>query len=1310
MNNPIEKTIDTIHNDKLEIGRRETVGSSALKVRPSSSLAMEIDPETFVLKDSLQELCEKNSDNGIIPRPIDVIFQHMSTVGRNNASNILIDAGTAFFYMMFFPVLKLIQRLNPHKAPKPEKFRTLIKDFTGIVKAGSLTLVIGRPGSGCSTLLKTLAGHTSTFVAIEGDIQYNEIPADRLWSRDQNRLAYIPEEDSHFPFLTVQQTLKFAIACKMPRIRFDQTSQKTYVNTMTDFYTTLLGLNHVKDTLVGNEFVGGISGGERKRVTIAETMATGASEFCYDNAIRGLDSAIALEFVRSLRTFVSVCHTTIILSAYQASENIYNIFDNVLVLYSGHEIYFGPVESAVQYFINMGYAKFPRQTSSDFLTSITNPSARVTNNKSHHQVPQTPEEFEFYWLNSEEYGALIEQISAAIEINKVIESEKDMNHIHQLEKSKIVRKGSPYVTNFFQQLYLCNIRCFQTIRNNTAFNIALLVAAIVQSLIAGSLFYALPNNTTGIFPRGGTLFVSLLYFCVMSLAEVAVFFENRPILFKQRAYLLYHPSAELLARITSSFIIRFVTIIFFSLILYFLTGLRRQAGAFFSFLLFVNLGVLAVNLIFNVISVASADLAVANACSGLLMLSMLVYSSYMVQRPSMYWWFKWFSYCNPILYSFESMITMQFHNHNIPCANQNMVPTGGQYNSMPLSNRVCAFPGAAATRDVYPDSNFVQGDIYLAVSFDYFFKHCWRNLGILFLFAVGLLAIGIAIVETYNPLSDVGGRLLFLKGKLPTQTKDVEAQRSSSENRNDEGRESTGDDPKGEIERLGSNDTFCWSNLCYSVKQNKMLLNDVSGYALPAKLTALMGESGAGKTTLLNVLAERTGSSGIVTGRITVNGELVGSDFHRRTGYVQQQDVHLGALTVRESLIFTARMKRSYKIPDVEKLEYVEHIIRILGIQKYADAIVGNLDSGLNVEQRKKLSIATELVSKPSLVLFLDEPTSGLDSQSAWDIIQVLKTLARAGQTVICSIHQPSAVLFEQFDQIMLFQKGGRVAYSGNIGDNSKTVLDYFVNNGGRKCGLSENPAEYILDVIGAGITTTNTLNWGDIWLRSEESQVVKQRINELDHFDDIRESQKKDSTEFQVPYWFQFWYVLQRTSKTIYRDLHYVLSKFVIFLTVGLLIGFTFWNVNHSIVGMQNAMFANFMSMVLMAPMVNHIQSKVMRSREIYEARERMSGTFHCNVELSYLMPPEGQKCGEYLEEYFQSHTGYVENPNATENCGVCQYAVGDQYLASIGIYYSDRWRNIGFFVVYIVANIVAMLTLYYLFRVRKIFTFKQK
>jgi ABC-type multidrug transport system ATPase subunit len=255
---------------------------------------------------------------------------------------------------------------------------------------------------------------------------------------------------------------------------------------------------------------------------------------------------------------------------------------------------------------------------------------------------------------------------------------------------------------------------------------------------------------------------------------------------------------------------------------------------------------------------------------------------------------------------------------------------------------------------------------------------------------------------------------------------------------------------------------FTWQNVNYTIPYKggqKNLLQDVHGYVKPGRLTALMGASGAGKTTLLNALAQRI-NFGVVTGDFLVDGKPLPKSFQRATGFAEQMDIHEPTATVRESLRFSALLRQPKEVPVKEKYDYCEKIIDLLEMRPIAGATVGSPGSGLNQEQRKRLTIAVELASKPELLLFLDEPTSGLDSLAAFNIVRFLRRLADAGQAVLCTIHQPSAVLFEQFDELLLLKNGGRVVYNGALGHDSKTLIDYFERNGGKKCPPNANPAE----------------------------------------------------------------------------------------------------------------------------------------------------------------------------------------------------------------------------------------------------------
>lgn len=174
-------------------------------------------------------------------------------------------------------------------------------------------------------------------------------------------------------------------------------------------------------------------------------------------------------------------------------------------------------------------------------------------------------------------------------------------------------------------------------------------------------------------------------------------------------------------------------------------------------------------------------------------------------------------------------------------------------------------------------------------------------------------------------------------------------------------------------------------------------------------------------------------------------------------------DIHEPTATVRESLRFSARLRQPASVSIKEKYAYCEKVLDIMEMRHIAGAMVGSTGYGLNLEQRKKLTIAVELASKPELLLFLDEPTSGLDSLAAFNIVRFLRRLADAGQAILCTIHQPSAVLFEQFDDLLLLKSGGRVVYNGPLGQDSSTLLGYFEQKGAQRCPADANPAEVYL-------------------------------------------------------------------------------------------------------------------------------------------------------------------------------------------------------------------------------------------------------
>lgn len=215
--------------------------------------------------------------------------------------------------------------------------------------------------------------------------------------------------------------------------------------------------------------------------------------------------------------------------------------------------------------------------------------------------------------------------------------------------------------------------------------------------------------------------------------------------------------------------------------------------------------------------------------------------------------------------------------------------------------------------------------------------------------------------------------------------------------------------------------------------------------------------SGAGKTTLLNVLNCRNLSNFYVDGEIKINDRLADVDtIMSMSAYVQQEDMFLPTLTVREHLIFQALLRMDASIPEDIKLQRIDKVMLELGLDKCADTRVGGARyfKGISGGELKRLSFAAEVLSNPS-ILFCDEPTSGLDSFMAANLVTIIDKLARNGRTIICTIHQPSSETFQLFQNLLLLADG-RVAYFGEL----KDAVKHFSTIGFR-CPANYNPADF---------------------------------------------------------------------------------------------------------------------------------------------------------------------------------------------------------------------------------------------------------
>ena len=1135
-------------------------------------------------------------------------FQDLDVTGYGSGAKLNTSVGSMMLTPLHFvPLLR--EMIKPH-------VKHILNGVTGCVKPGEMLLVLGRPGSGCTTLLKSLASYRDGYRTIDGKVSYEGFDHKAIDNVLRGEVVYAPEDDEHFPTLMVKDTLRFAAATRAPRgdyrVTFaEKDSRRAFTKLTREALATILGLRHTYNTVVGDSMLRGVSGGERKRVSIGEVLAARAKIVMFDNSSRGLDASTALEFVEALRIATDINGLTTISSMYQAGESITQTFDKVVVMNRGYCVYFGPVSSAVEYFKSVGFQPLDRQTTSDFLVACTDPVAQNVN-PDFEYVPRSAKEMADAFNNSE-YGRAnrkeVEAYMAELD-SKHAESRKEYVDVTRDQRAKHVSKRSMYMLSMPQQVRLAIKRRAQISWGDRQTAIIMSCAVVFQAIIMGSVFFQMDDSSQALFSRSGVMFFALLYNSFAAMAEIPNNYRQRPIIIRHKRFAMLRPAADSLANVLLDIPSRFVPIMFFNIVLYFMSGLSYRADKFFIFFFLTLLITYTMVTFFNAISAFFHSMALSTMIAGLVIIDCALYAGFAIPRPSMVVWWRWLSYCNPISFGFEILLANEFRDKDITCAQ--MIPP---YPNASVENQVCPIEGGQ------PGKYHIDALAYLDNKYGYSWDNTDRNVGIIIAFYVFCILAYMVASEFQSDPSSLGGVMVFKRGKVDNKIlKEYADDPEDAIIEQEEARRARGEDEKEHEHDTGalevSDEVFSWRHVCYDVQikdQTRRLLDDVSGYVAPGKMTALMGESGAGKTTLLNVLAQRT-DVGVVTGDFTVNGRILPKSFQADTGYCQQQDVHLAQHTVREALQFSAMLRQPRETPKEERLAYVETVIELLEMQRFADALIGQVGEGLNVEQRKRLTIGVELAAKPSLLLFLDEPTSGLDAQAAWSVVRFLKKLASEGQAILCTIHQPSGELFNQFDRLLLLQKGGRTAYFGDLGPNSMTLIRYFEERSGVKCGENDNPAEYILDMIGAGATATTDKNWFQLYRESPQYAEMQSELDRLSRLGTeaplSAEASSRLNREYAQPFFVQVSEVVRRAFASYWRNPTYVIAKLFLNAFGGLFIGSSFWGqgAKTSTASLQNKLFATFMSLVLSTSLSQQLQPEFIDQRSLFEVRERPS------------------------------------------------------------------------------------------------------
>ncbi|KAK1311944.1 putative pleiotropic drug resistance protein 7 [Acorus calamus] len=476
--------------------------------------------------------------------------------------------------------------------------------------------------------------------------------------------------------------------------------------------------------------------------------------------------------------------------------------------------------------------------------------------------------------------------------------------------------------------------------------------------------------------------------------------------------------------------------------------------------------------LFRLVASLGRDMIVANTFGSFAMLILIVLGGFILSREDIKKWWKWGYWISPLAYAQNGIATNEF--------------LGNSWSRILLNTTEPLGVSILKSRGVFPEAKWYWISIGAQAGFIVVFNVCY-TLALKYFNALGG-SQAVVSEETMKEkhMNRTGNHVRTASGSTRTEG-------TSNGNQNKRG-----------MVLPFTPLSITFDDIRYSVdmpqemksqgigEDRLMLLKGVSGAFRPGVLTALMGVSGAGKTTLMDVLAGRK-TGGYIEGSITISGYPKKQEtFARISGYCEQNDIHSPHVTIYESLLFSAWLRLPADVNSTTRKMFIEEVMELVELSTLRDSLVGlpGVD-GLSTEQRKRLTIAVELVANPSII-FMDEPTSGLDARAAAIVMRTVRNTVDTGRTVVCTIHQPSIDIFEAFDELFLMKRGGEEIYVGPLGRQSCHLIEYFEITDGY------NPATWMLEVTTMAQEEALGVNFVEVYKNSPLFERNKALIKEL--------------------------------------------------------------------------------------------------------------------------------------------------------------------------------------------------------------------
>lgn len=676
-----------------------------------------------------------------------------------------------------------------------------------------------------------------------------------------------------------------------------------------------LGLNGCKDTYVGNASIRGVSGGQKRRVTIGEMAVCSRPVRMMDCISNGLDTATTLDIVRALSAINKIIGDTMVIALLQPPPDVYRLFDEVILLCEGHIIFHGAREQASAYFQSLGYTCPKQVDEADFLQELPTPEGKrfITGAGVVHDARTLSKA----WKAS----ALYQQILAEMKYPTLADAQA-------LEASNPKEwypdNKEKYATDFWFFFKICLERQWKVVTRDSMFAKARIGQSLLVGAIAGSLFSNI--RVEDVTTMNGFLFNTILFGALGSFAILPIVYAQKAVFYKQKDALFYPTAAFTSAQSIAFFPLQLLETILYVLIVYWSAGLSADfnGSRFLTFILIALIFSMTVSQMFRLIAACVEDLRGAIPISGVVIVVMVLFSGFIQPKSVISDGWVWFYWINPVAWALKAVTISEF-----------MSP---KYDFL-----TCLDPTCTASQRF---GDFVLEQYGNSTDEGYI----WYSFAVLvaqyvFLFLLTTLAMEYihtepappppkrASVDAEVPAVDTPSRAV-----IPNQASemDIEAVHTADSL-------AIANAPKDSslpFDKI----SFAFKDIWYSVTlpsgDEVDLLKGVNGFFEPGTVTALMGSSGAGKTTLLDVLAGRK-NTGVIKGQMYHNGiPKVDNYFRKIMGYVEQFDTLPQKSTSREAIAFSAALRLSPNITVEQREAWVTIVLNMMDLQPLEHELV----------------------------------------------------------------------------------------------------------------------------------------------------------------------------------------------------------------------------------------------------------------------------------------------------------------------------------------------------------------------------------